>query len=413
MTWMAAVLVAALQTNPQPARVVGISAAGRGASDVHAALSSRGVRRWSTAGERIWVAEAEERADDLVRELRASGVFSVVEVDRRASLAGIPTDPAYPAQWHLASIGAERAWDSTWGSAGVTVAIIDSGIDAAHPELAGRLLPGWNFVAGTSDTLDVLGHGTAVAGVVGAATNNGFQGAGLAGGCPLLPLVVIGPDGWAWYSHIAAAIMKAADSGARIINVSIGGKNPSAVLQEAVDYAWARGCIVFAAAMNDTSTAPAYPAACAHVVAVAATNQSDALASFSNRGPWVDLAAPGDAILTTKRGGGSEVRAGTSFASPLAAGVGALVLSLRPELDAETLVSLLASSCDWMGPDAGAGRLHAGHALEAAGTAGPADAGAVAAAPGGGSCSASGTGASDLGIVALAIFGLAAFVRMR
>lgn len=390
------VVAAALLQGGSTERLVGLVRPGRGEGDVHSVLSAKGLRG-RMADRRVVVIESDPAVADQARRLRESGVFSAVEVDQRAAIAGRPSDPSYGAQWHLPRVGAETAWAVTWGSADVIVAVIDAGIDASHPEFAGRILPGWNFVKDTADTSDVTGHGTAVAGVVGAAANNGVQGAGLAGGCRILPLVVVGSDGFAWYSDIAAAIMQAADRGARIINVSIGGESASMILQEAVDYAWARGSLVFASAMNEGTTAPRYPAACDKVIAVAATNTRDALATFSNRGAWISLAAPGDAIYTTRRGGGSEVRTGTSFASPLVAGVGALVLSVRPDLDPGELRSLLSASCAYLGAEAGAGMIDAGRAVESAlgwQAAAPASSPAAEGSSGGsgGSCSASASG---------------------
>ena len=133
------------------------------------------------------------------------------------------------------------------------------------------------------------------------------------------------------------------------MNVSIGGTTSSSTLQNAVNYAWGKGTVVFAAAGNNSSSAPVYPAACTYVVSVAATDQNNALASFSNYGSWIDLSAPGLNILTTTLGGGYGYWYGTSFSSPIAASVGALVLAVRPSLSASGLVTLLEQNADNIG----------------------------------------------------------------
>ncbi len=216
-----------------------------------------------------------------------------------------------------------------------------------------------------------MGHGTAVAGTVAAASDNGIGVAGVMWNGQIMPLVAVDATGFAAYSNIAAAIQYATDHGARIINISIGGANSSSVLQTAVDYAWSRNAVVFAAAMNDSSTAPNYPAACNHAVAVSATDSNDALASFSNYGDWISLAAPGSNILTTSMGAGYGYWSGTSFSSPLASGVAALVLAVNPSLTPSALVTLLEETADspvasGFGASLGWGRVNAYKAVMSA-----------------------------------------------
>jgi thermitase len=146
------------------------------------------------------------------------------------------------------------------------------------------------------------------------------------------------------YSDIANAIVYAADRRVRVINVSIGGSDPSSVLQSAINYAWGKGAVVFASAMNASTSTPYYPAACDLAIAVSATDSSDIQAGFSNYGTWIDLSAPGVSILTTSNGGGYGYWSGTSFSSPLTAGVAALALSVNPSLSASALVSILQRS---------------------------------------------------------------------
>jgi subtilisin family serine protease len=288
----------------------------------------------------------EETSEAVLASLRQTGAFEFVERDYYAHTASDPDDPSYVAQWHLPRIGSPLAWSLSTGSPAVTIAVIDSGVFGHHPDLAAKLVPGWNFVKENADTSDVLGHGTAVAGAVAAATNNGIGVAGVNWAARIMPLVVADDSDFAAYSDIAAAIQYAVDRGVRVINVSIGGSNPSAALQKAIDYAWSRGALIFAAAMNQAVSTPYYPAACPHVIAVSATDSNDRLASFSNYGSWITLSAPGTGILTTANGGGYSYWNGTSFASPIVAGVAALVLSVNPELTNQQVLDILERAAD-------------------------------------------------------------------
>jgi hypothetical protein len=212
-----------------------------------------------------------------------------------------------------------------------------------------KVVAGWNFLNGTSSTADDYGHGTAVAGVVAAATNNGIGVAGVSWNNLIMPLVVIDSTGSGTYSNVASAIQYAADHGARVINISLAGASASSTLQNAVNYAWAKGSVIFAAAANNSTSTPYYPAACTNVVAVSATEPAGTLATFSDYGSYIDLAAPGDNILTTLNGGGYGYWYGTSFSSPIVAATAALALSVQPGLSASALVSLLEQSADHLG----------------------------------------------------------------
>ncbi len=288
----------------------------------------------------------EQASAAILASLRQSGLFEYVEPDYYGRTASDPDDPSYRSQWHLRRIVSPLAWSLTTGSDSVVVAIIDSGVYGRHPDLASKLVPGWNFVRGNADTSDLMGHGTAVAGTVAAATNNGIGVAGVNWRSRIMPLVVVDETDYAAYSDIAAGIEYAVDHGARVINVSIGGPNSSYTLQRAVDYAWSKGALVFASAMNQGVSDRYYPAACAHAIAVSATDANDRLASFSNFGNWIALAAPGTGILSTADGGGYGYWNGTSFASPIAAGVAALVLAVNPALTNAEVLAILQKTAD-------------------------------------------------------------------
>jgi subtilisin family serine protease len=289
---------------------------------------------------------AEDASEAVLSSVRQSGLFEYAERDYYGQTGSAPNDPSYASQWHLPRIGGPSAWTISTGSSSVIVALVDSGVYSQHPDLSAKIVPGWNFVKGNADTSDVLGHGTAIAGTIAAATNNGIGVAGVNWRSLVMPLVAVDSNGFAAYSNIAAAIQYAADRGVRVINVSIGGTAPSLTLQRAVDYAWSKGSLVFASAMNEAVSEPYYPAACAHAIAVSATDSNDRLASFSNFGSWITLSAPGAGILTTAAGGGYSYGNGTSLASSIAAGVAALVFSINPALTNEEALSILKATAD-------------------------------------------------------------------
>lgn len=308
--------------------------------------------------------------------LKKNPHVNFVENNSLARGGALPNDPSYASQWHLPKISAPLAWDISTGSASVDIAIVDSGVDPAHPDLAGKLIPGYNFLIGNSDTHDVLGHGTAVAGTAGAIANNAKGVSGVAWQNQIMPLVVLDASDYASYSNIAQAITYAADHGVRVINVSIGGSSSSSTLQNAVTYAWNKGALVFVSAMNNNTSTPYYPAACANAIAVASTNSADAKASFSNYGTWITLTAPGEYIYTTNNGGGYGAWNGTSFSSPMTAGLAALILSVNPMLSNAQVLDILKKNADDLGATGfdtsfGYGRINAYKSLVAAQTAIP------------------------------------------
>jgi subtilisin family serine protease len=344
-----------LGAQEQPAYVPGVllvkAREGTDAAVISRVLTSHGVRSRRSLGRTAAdIVNVPQRAEGVLRQsLEATGLFEYVEPDYVAVEAAVPNDPSYPSQWHLPKVAAPQAWNYTTGSTAITVALVDSGVDTTHPDFAGRLAPGWNFVNNSATIVDYTGHGTAVAGIVAAASNNSAGVAAINWKSKLMPLIVLDASGYAPYSRIASAIRWAADHGARVINVSIGGTSASYTLQAAVDYAWSKGAVVFAAAMNMARDMKYYPAACNNAFAVAATDGNDLRASFSNFGSWIKLAAPGVGILTTARGGGYSYVSGTSAASPLAAGVASLILSAKSTLTPAALTAAIQQNTDDIG----------------------------------------------------------------
>jgi type VII secretion-associated serine protease mycosin len=275
----------------------------------------------------------------------APGALSVA-VDTRVHADATPSNDAYrSSQWALDRLRAEDTWATQVGT-GVTVAVVDSGVDKTHPDLAGQVLPGTDFVAPGDGSADGHGHGTHVGGIIAAVANNGIGVAGLSPGVKLLPVRVLDNTGAGWSSDTAAGIVWAVDHGAQVINLSLGGPSPTTVGQQAVDYAVAHGVVVVAAAGNGRATGNQvnYPAAYAGVVGVAATDRTDATASFSNTGAYVDIAAPGVGIASTYPGGGYANMSGTSMATPYAAAAAALVKSANPSLGSDAVTAVLEQS---------------------------------------------------------------------
>jgi thermitase len=281
----------------------------------------------------------------LVERLRRHPAFKYVELDRRVESTLAVNDPYAGSEWHLGKIGATTAWDTTQG-AGVTIAILDSGVDGSHPDLLPNLVPGYNTHGNNTDTADVCGHGTAVAGSAAARSNNGAGVAGVAGLAKIMPIRVAYKDAgggcYAYTSTIAAGITWAADHGARIANVSYGPLAGSATIQSAAQYMKNKGGLVFVSAGNNGVDENIVPSNT--LIAVSATDSADAKASWSSYGTFVSLAAPGAGIWTTSQGGAYNGWNGTSFASPVAAGVAALMMAAAPSLDGAAIEQALFAS---------------------------------------------------------------------
>ncbi len=290
------------------------------------------------------------------------------EPEELATPDAVPNDPSYPNQWHLAKIGCATAWDTTVGNSAVTIAILDTGVDGTHPDLAAKLVPGWNTYDNNSNTADVYGHGTGVAGTAAAYANNGTGVASIAWDCRIMPVRVSRTDGAASSSTVSAGLTWAADHGARVANISYSFSG-NATVASAARYFLSKGGVVTMSAGND-SAALSY-ADNPYVLTVGATGTDDSWCNWSNTGDVVDVAAPGVSILTTARGGGYWSPAGTSFSAPVVAGVAALVFSANPSLTGEEVQDIICASADDRGApgwDAqfGWGRVNAAAAVEMA-----------------------------------------------
>lgn len=266
---------------------------------------------------------------EKIKEFKNNPFVEYAEPNYKAAAFAITNDTALSQQWGLYKINAANqttlsAWDSTIGSSVVKVAILDTGIEESHSDLLGKVVGNANFT-NTTTVFDQNGHGTHVAGITAAATNNGNGVAGTGYNTVLLNGKVLDDSGSGYYSWIANGVVWAADQGANVINLSLGGSSSSQTLQDAINYAWSKGVVIVAAAGNNNTSTPNYPAYYANAIAVAATDANDARASFSNYGNWVDVAAPGTSIYSTYKGNVYATMSGTSMATPFAAGTAALI----------------------------------------------------------------------------------------
>ncbi len=310
-----------------------------------------------------------------------------------------PNDPEFVQnqQWGLTKISAPAAWDRSTGSPSVTIAIIDSGMDLNHPDLAPKRwlnsgdptingidedhngltddVNGWNFIGNNNNPTDDNGHGTLVAGIAGAATFNNLGIAGMCWQCPLMTVKVANAAGTANYSDMATGILYAAQKGARVINVSLGGTADSQTLHTAIQSALnlPSNPVIIAGAGNANSEALFYPAAYDEVLAVAGTDENDARVSTSNYGSWVDVSAPGQNIRTTASGNAYATSSGTSLAAPFAAGLAGLLRSqnsgwseglVRSHI-IQTIDNIDAQNPSYIGK-LGSGRINAAKALNTA-----------------------------------------------
>ncbi len=236
----------------------------------------------------------------------------------------IPDDPAYAQQWSLPKIAWDQAYRNISINGSAKLAILDTGVDATHPDLAGRMIAGKSFVHG-DPTTDPNGHGTALAGIAAAWVNNSAGMAGISyANTGIMSVQVLLANGTGYDKDVVAGVLWAADNGANVILMGLSSPDYSVSLNNAITYAWKKGVVVVAATGNDGSTGRSYPSGMANVIGVAATDENDKLASDSNTGS-ASVAAPGVDIYTTLPGGGYGSVGGTSAASAHVAGLAVLL----------------------------------------------------------------------------------------
>jgi subtilisin family serine protease len=333
----------------------------------HARVQPRG--RIAKTGTRVVGVPPARRATALAA-LAASPAVEYAESDVLLQIVDtVPNDTRWPEQWGATKVAAPRAWDTARGSSSVVVAVLDTGVDFNHYDLRAASVPGYDFVNADSDPSDDHGHGTAAAGVAAARTNNGAGVAGVCWTCSLMSVKVLDANGSGSTSTIARGIVWAADRGVRIINLSLGGPSSTQTLADAVAYAASKGVILVAAAGNNGTSTPFFPAAYPEVVAVAATDGSDRRYSWSNYGSWVQVAAPG-CNLAPVRGGGYGSFCGTSSATPIVAGLAGLALSARVGATRGAVETAIKSASVPIGSAVQNGRVNAAGTLVALGVSG-------------------------------------------
>jgi thermitase len=291
-----------------------------------------------------------------------------------------PDDTYYLShQYAPQKVQADLAWNIWKPQTQTVVAVVDTGVQTNHPDLAGKVVGGYDFINNDNDPNDDNGHGTHCAGIVGAQINNGTGIAGIAGWnglagsdttyTKIMPVKVLAGDGSGTTSGVADGIIYAADNGAKVISLSLGGGGTT-TLANAVNYAVNKGCILVAAAGNSGSTTKSYPAGYSNVLSVASTDSTDTLSSFSNHGAWVKVAAPGQDIASTYTGSGYVYLSGTSMAAPLVAGQAALIRSQNPNLSNVQIEEVIVGNTDpynsYQSRTIGGGRVNVYRALQAA-----------------------------------------------
>jgi subtilisin family serine protease len=310
-----------------------------------------------------------EELESAARQLASSGLLENLQRNYVYEASLVPDDPQYGLQVHLPQIGAPEAWEQTIGSEDMLIALVDTGVQADHPDLADRIAGGWNVYDDNSDFGDAMGHGTAVAGVIAAVADNELGVAGVTWNNPILAIRAADKEGTSTSRHLAAGILYAVGQGARIINISFAPLQSNSIVKSAAVNAANRGSLVVMSAGNSGRTYPAI--GYDQSLFVGAITATDQLASFSDEGPFVDLVAPGSAIRSTALNGGYRLSSGTSFSAPIVTGVAALAWSVNPDLSPSLIRGILASTAKDLGIQGeddsyGHGAVQASEAIEAA-----------------------------------------------
>ncbi|MUG64619.1 S8 family serine peptidase [Paenibacillus campinasensis] len=275
--------------------------------------------------------------NDLPRQSANSGTGA-----NNSEMVNIPNDILFSEyQWNLPAIETNRGWDLSKGSEDVIIAVIDTGVDLNHTDLDGQFVEGYNVVDPEQQPMDDVGHGTHVAGIIGALVNNGEGVAGISWYNKIMPVKALDASGTGTTYAVAEGIIWATDHGAKVINMSLGNYADSQFLHEAVKYAYDRDVVLIAASGNDNTERPGFPAAYPEVLAVAATDANMNRAEYSNYGDYIDIAAPGTNIASTFPGNQYAALSGTSMASPHAAAMAGLLRSLNPELTNREVMELM------------------------------------------------------------------------
>lgn len=328
---------------------------------------SRRIRALLQSEIEVWQVPAGEE-EALAAQLRTLPGVLYAEPNYLVQIFGEPNDPGFSSQWGHAQLNSLEAWEVSTGSSEVVVAVIDTGVDPDHPDLAGKLVPGYDFVDGDASPRDGYGHGTFVAGIAAARTNNALGMAGMSWGARIMPLRALDSNGSGSTADIIDAVEWAVQNGADVINMSFGNYKYSSLLESTLVSAHNAGVLLVAAAGNDGIHAPTYPASYPHVLGVGATDRNGKRASYSNVSLNVDVMAPGgtgagcsdpNGIFSTLPTYAVTLSAsckaeygylhGTSFAAPAVSGLAALIRGLSPALGPGEVSRVITSTAVSMG----------------------------------------------------------------
>ena len=351
--------------------------------------------------------EKDKTSSEVFANLKDAPEFAYVEKSKTYEIEFTPNDELYSSQWGLEQINIESAWEHTIGDTSIIIGLIDTGVDFAHPDLqrkfklnAGEIglddngndkrynqidddnngyvddYVGWNFLTsddfpnGNNNPSDDQGHGTFVAGIIGASTNNSIGVAGVNPNARVFVAKAFDSDGYGKEEDVAAAMLYLANNGARIINMSFGDYTYSQTMRDVIDYVTSLGVVLVGSAGNSSSSSPHYPSSFENVISVGANTQGEDLASFSNYGNSLDLLAPGVSIISTGMGCEYVSASGTSASAPFVTGVVSLILSLQSDLaldDVKQILKTTAKDIYDVGYDiySGAGILDAAKAVSA------------------------------------------------
>ena len=327
--------------------------------------------------DRIYIVEGDRKTLQELKRSPLSKDTEYIEANYTYYALEVPNDPEYSKQWNFRNINVEQAWDETKGG-GMTIAVIDTGVSKVPDLKLTKFVQGYDFVNDKDDASDHNGHGTHVAGTIAQSTNNGYGVAGIAYQASIMPLKVLSSSGGGTIADIAEAIKFAADNGADVINMSLGGSGASNMMEEAIKYAHNKGVVIVAAAGNEARNSSSYPARYPNVISVSATDAAGDKAPYSNFGAGVDISAPGGSETgkiiqnTVDPSNGESVFVGfqgTSMAAPHVAAVAALIKSTGVE-DPTEVLDILKQSSRKVQEDHlnhfGAGHLDAGAAVKLA-----------------------------------------------
>ncbi|OEF99271.1 hypothetical protein BHF71_09335 [Vulcanibacillus modesticaldus] len=290
----------------------------------------------------------EDNYNSLIEYVEPHFIYLTNEINDNTNL--IPNDNLYlDYQWNLPLIYTELGWKKTRGAEDVIIAVIDTGVDLNHPEFSGRLIDGYNVIEPSLPPMDDDGHGTHVAGIISANTNNNQGIAGITWFNKIMPIKVLDQSGAGTLFDVAEGIIWATDHGAKVINLSLGNYAESKYLHDAIKYAYSKDVVIVAATGNDNTDELGFPAAYPEVIAVSAIDSNRDRAEFSNYGSYIDVVAPGVNIPSTYPDEQYAALSGTSMASPHVAGLAGLIRSINPELTNNEVVEIIKKTATDLG----------------------------------------------------------------